>query len=172
MIDLSPTLENYLKGVHRLEGRDRYARVRDLARDLRVAKPAVTVALRRLAEKGLVDYRPYEPARLTAAGRAHVRQIMLRYRVLITFFGDVLGLDEKVADATACAMEHSLDPPALERLICFLAFAGCRRKGGVDLSRRFRAFIADGEEQRVCDACVQEYLQDLEDPADPRTGSG
>ena len=164
--ELSPALEHYLKEVSRLQRHRNVARVRDLARGMRVAKSAVTAALRSLGEKGLVDYRPYDPAILTPAGRARVEKLELRYRVLVTFLGDVLDLDPHEADETACAMEHAIGSVALERLICFLAFVGKggRRRGG--WLQRFRAFLRGGDEGQICRKVVDEFLQDIQDGID------
>jgi len=113
---LSPSLEDYLEAVLDLVQAGPVARVRDIARRLGVGMPSVTVALRQLSARGLVNYDPYQVITLTEAGRAAGEEIERRHRVLESFLRDVLGLDKAIARANACRMEHAVDPVVLERL--------------------------------------------------------
>jgi len=120
---LSASLEDYLEAVLALVKRGEGAHVKDIADRLRVTKPSVTGALRNLAKKKLVRYRPYETVTLTRQGEEVAEQITMRHKVFTTFFQDVLGLDSKVADETACKMEHVVDEVVLERLAAYIHFA-------------------------------------------------
>ena len=113
---MSPSLEDYLETVLDLVKKGQVARVRDIARRLGVGMPSVTVALRQLSARGLVNYDPYQVITLTESGRAAGEEIERRHRVLQSFLQDVLGLDETTARANACRMEHAVEPVVLERL--------------------------------------------------------
>jgi DtxR family Mn-dependent transcriptional regulator len=113
---LSPSQEDYLEAVLDLVRTGQVARVRDIARRLGVGMPSVTVALRALSSRGLVNYDPYEVVTLTEAGQRTGEEIERRHRVLQSFLTDVLGLDESTARANACRMEHAVDVVVLERL--------------------------------------------------------
>ena len=157
---LSSTLEDYLETIFRLEQERRFARVRDISAALNVAKSAVTTALQSLSDKGLVNYKPYEPVTLSAEGRDRAGRIVLRHRVMEDFLHNVLGLDPERADSMACGMEHAIDRDALDRFVCFLAFVGKRREGGESWLDEFRQFIREGTAEKTCEECMQQYLAD------------
>jgi DtxR family Mn-dependent transcriptional regulator len=115
--DLTETLEDYLEIVYMLSRRRERVRVRDIARARPVRMPTAVIALRRLAEKGLVRYAAGECAQLTAAGIRRGRQLAERHVFLQRFLQEVLGLPEEIAARDACGLEHHLDPITLERLI-------------------------------------------------------
>jgi len=113
---LSPALEDCLEAVSEQTRLGRPARVRDLARRLGVRMPTVTVALRRLAVAGLVDYQRYGGAVPTAAGRRAGRRVESRHQRLARFLTDALGVAATTAQATACRLEHAIDEALLRRL--------------------------------------------------------
>jgi len=121
-VELSSTLEDYLETMARMIAEKGAARVRDIAAALSVHKSTVTGALRSLSEKGLVDYAPYEIATLTPKGQEVARRMAHRHKVIRNFLVEVLALDEQVAEASACRMEHDLDREVLERLRVFAEF--------------------------------------------------
>ena len=161
-LQLTPTLENYLATIFRLQ-RDRpFARVRDIANTHKVAKSAVTAAMQSLSEKGLLDYEPYEPVTLTAAGRERGEGIVLRHRVLTDFLENVLGLDAARTDSIACGMEHAVDQDVLERFVCFLAFVGGFRADGGSWLKEFESFLGRDDRDQTCKRCMRAYLHDIE----------
>ena len=121
-MDLSATLEDYLAAMAQLVAEKGSARVRDMATALSVHKSSVTAALKALSEKGLVDYAPYEIATLTSQGQEVARRIAQRHEVIRSFLVDVLAVDEGMAEANACRLEHDLDREVLERVRLFAEF--------------------------------------------------
>jgi len=158
---LSPTLEDYLQAILRIEREKHFARVRDISDALSVAKSAVTNALRRLSEKDLVNYRAYEPVTLSTAGRRRAEKILLRHRIIVHFLENILGLEPNRAEPVACGMEHAIDRDALERFTCFLAFVGHRREEGQSWLDEFQCFINEGAGEQTCEQCIEEYLRKL-----------
>ncbi len=156
---LSATQENYLETIFRLEEQKGFARVRDISSGLNVAKSAVTTALQSLSEKGLVEYEPYEPVRLSAEGRREAGRIVLRHQVMEGFLRNVLDLEPGRADAMACEMEHAIDRDALNRFVCFLAFVGSRREEGRSWLEEFRRFVRGETVDRACEECMEQYLK-------------
>lgn len=90
--------------------------MRDIARMLNVGMPSVSVALRALAQRGLVNYDPYQLVTLTDHGQKLGREIDSRHQVLEDFFRNVLDLDSQTARENACRMEHAIDKTVLDRL--------------------------------------------------------
>jgi len=158
-VTLSATLEDYLGVISRLQKERKYARVRDIAKRSKVAKSAVTFALRTLSEKGLVNYEPYEPVTLSPEGSEQAERILLRRRILEDFLVNVLGLAPDRAEAAACGMEHAIDPESMERFVCFLAFVHRNRDGDASWLDEFRGFISEGANGGGCRDCIAAYLE-------------
>lgn len=117
---LSPALEDYLQSIVRLLDEKGAARVRDIARALSVHESTVTAALKRLSEKDLVSYAPYELTTLTGKGRRAAEEVARRHSVVRRFLTDVLMLDADEAEANACRIEHVIDIAVLDRLQQFM----------------------------------------------------
>ncbi len=158
---LSATLEDYLGVIFHLQQRKRFARVRDIAEEANVAKSAVTAALRTLSGKGLINYRPYEPVTLSPEGNEEAERIILRRRILEDFLRDVLGVDAERVLATACNMEHAVDPEVMERFVCFLAFVRRQKQNETNWLSEFQRFLCEGDENHTCRECIQDYLDRL-----------
>ncbi|MBN1394861.1 MAG: metal-dependent transcriptional regulator [Pirellulales bacterium] len=138
---LSTKLEDYLETIYWIVEKKRVARARDIAAALSVHKSTVTAALKSLSRKGLVNYSAYEAATLTPKGRKAAEVVVRRHEIGRDFFINVLALDEKLADANACRMEHVLDPAVMERLAAFAKFVGdCPRTQQVCLAD-FKKFL-------------------------------
>ena len=137
---MSAALEDYLEAIAELTREQPGARVRDIAARVGVHKSTVTAALHSLSDKGLVDYRPYAAATLSAAGRVLADEIRRRHRILRRFFRDVLGLDAATADANACRLEHAIGGRCLERLLAFLQFIESTG-GSAEVPREFASFL-------------------------------
>lgn len=119
---LTRSLEDYLETIYQLLRDHQVARVRDIAEARGVKAGSVSPALRRLSEMGLVDYTQREHIGLTAQGELLARRVYARHRMLRRLFQDVLLLPSVDAEPVACAMEHSLTPLAMDRLVRFLDY--------------------------------------------------
>ena len=114
--------ENYLEAILVCADEDGRARVTDIADRLDVRMASVTEALRNLAERGLVEYRPYARPRLTEEGRGVARGVWKHHGLLKRFLTTVLGLEPDEAEENACRMEHTMDEKALERMAAYMEF--------------------------------------------------
>lgn len=161
-IELSSTLEDYLEAIYDIERKKKVARPRDISKTQNVAKSTVTAALQSLAEKGLINYEPYEVITLTDEGRNGAERIALRRTIIKRFLQDVLRLDPEQADETACRMEHAVDQEGLERFVCFLAFLRHCSPDGTRWLDDFRHFLSSGVDGQSCRQCVEEYMNDLQ----------
>ena len=154
---LSPSLEDYLEAVLILVRRGRVARVRDIAAHLGVGKSSVTGAVKTLAKRGLVNYEPYQFITLTDHGRELAEEVSSRHVLLREFLSGILGLDEEVAEANACRMEHAVDAELLEQLGKFSAFVRDCPRAGENWVRAFVERCGSGEvDGEVCTKCVAE----------------
>lgn len=113
---LSESLEDYLEAIYHIVGEKQAARATDIRERMGVSGSSVTGALRALAERGLVNYAPYDIITLTAKGEAAAEDVVHRHGVLRGFFVEVLGLPETTADEAACGMEHHIGKLVQRRL--------------------------------------------------------
>ncbi len=98
--------EDYLKTIYMLDDRNG-VRSADIAAELHVSRPTVSVALRSLIREGYIRMDDRKLIFLTESGRQIARQTYERNR----FFQDLLlrcGVDQQTALQDACEMEHSI----------------------------------------------------------------
>jgi DtxR family transcriptional regulator, Mn-dependent transcriptional regulator len=113
-----------LKAIYRAT-RDRVeAQTGALADALAVTPGTVTATLKRLADEGLLDYRPYRGARLTTTGEHAAIRAIRRHRIVERFLADMLGYAWNEADRLAVTFEHNLPGEVEDRL-----FAALNRPG-------------------------------------------
>jgi len=152
-MELTASQEDYLEAILRLIGQTGNARVRDIAERLSVAKSSVTFALRGLAKRDLVNYEPYELVTLTEQGQALAERIRRRHKALSGFFTDVLGVDEGIAEANACRIEHAVGDGVMRRLSCFVEFMSESSVPAKELPQAFREYCAQHRGSGNCEGC-------------------
>ena len=113
------TGEDYLACILELWEKKGYARVVDVANSLSVAEASACSMIKSLANTGYVKRERYRGFALTESGRAMVREIHARRRIL-TVFLQSLGLPESVVLHDVHGLEHHLSKRTLERLKRFV----------------------------------------------------
>jgi len=114
---LSSSEEEYLEAIYtKQEGKVRVATTGDLAACLGVKDASVTEMLKKLSEKGLVDYTPYRGATLTEAGCEIATKVKRKHRLLERFLVDICGIDTRESHKQACEIEHVISDKAIDNL--------------------------------------------------------
>lgn len=111
-------VEDYLERISELIQTKGYARVVDIAAELKISQASVTTMVQRLDAEGLVNYEKYRGMILTEAGEKVAARIAHRHELLTNFLRH-LGLEEKVIAKDVEGMEHHVSAEtfaALERL--------------------------------------------------------
>ena len=108
----SASVEEYLEAIHSFNERGERAKNTELAKRLKVAPPSVTQMVKKLADRGYVQYVPYRGTILTGKGMALAQRVVRKHRLLERFFFDYLGMDKGKVHDEACRMEHSLSDEA------------------------------------------------------------
>jgi DtxR family Mn-dependent transcriptional regulator len=121
-LGVSDVQEDYLEAILFIQSERSVARLTEIAHRLRLSKSTVSTTLKLLRKRGLVIYEPYRHIELTKAGARIARQVARRHLALRKFLIEVLLLDEKLADETACKMEHGISRQVIERFIKFTEF--------------------------------------------------
>lgn len=122
----SPSEEMYLIRVAMAEeqGWEGPLPLAALAEALLISPVSANQMVRRLAERGLFEYHPYQGVLLTGEGRAAAHRVLRGRRLWTGFLVEHLGFGDEEADDLACDFEH-LTPPALaDRLEAFLGRSG------------------------------------------------
>lgn len=114
---LSSSEEEYLEAIYtKREGKARVATTRDLAECLGVRDASVTGMLKKLSDKGLVQYTPYRGATLTDAGLNIATKVKRKHRLLERFLVDICGIDLRESHKQACEIEHVISDKAIDSL--------------------------------------------------------
>jgi DtxR family Mn-dependent transcriptional regulator len=120
---ISKSERELLKAIYRLSHDDSStagpsveAHTGDLAMGLGLSPSTVTTAVKRLADRGLVDHRPYRGVELTDRGTNVAVASIRRHRVVERFLTDLLGYEGREADALATTFEHELPQEVEDRL--------------------------------------------------------
>jgi len=91
-----------------------------LAEALGVSPGTVTAAVKRLADRDLVDHKPYKGVELTTAGRRAAVAAIRRHRIVERFLADMLGYAWNEADRLAGSFEHELPQEVEDRIFVAL----------------------------------------------------
>jgi DtxR family transcriptional regulator, Mn-dependent transcriptional regulator len=117
---VSSTAEDYLKVVLKFEDRSEKASTSKVARHLEVTDSTVTDMLRKLQAAGLLEYKPYYGAALTAKGRAIALKILRRHRLIELFLHEVMGYGWEQVHDEAERLEHAVSDCFVDRIDALL----------------------------------------------------
>ena len=116
---LSRSERETLKAIYRLGGLaddTAGAHTGDLAHALGVSPGTATATIKRLADRGLAEHKPYRGVLLTREGRRTAVGAIRRHRIVERFLSDMLGYPWSEADRLAATFEHELPQEVEERL--------------------------------------------------------
>ena len=119
---ISSNMEDYLEAIALLQKEKGIARVSDIGRLLQVKKPSVNAALATLAKSNLILHEKYRTVELTKEGRRIAGDVQERHDTVFKFLSGILEINEKIAQADACKIEHSISPVTFDRLTKFIHF--------------------------------------------------
>jgi len=114
--DLSKSEREALKAIYRHTKNATEAHTGDLAETLGVTPGTVTATVKRLADRGLVDHRPYHGVSFTDEGRRQAVAAIRRHRIVERFLADQLNYSWSEADRLAPTFEHELPDEVEERM--------------------------------------------------------
>lgn len=103
--------ENYLKSLYSIQEIFGEVSATELSKRLSIKMPSVNSMMKRLLEKGLVQYESYRPITLTEKGRLVAAQIIRKHRLTEMFLVEKMGFSWDEVHAIAEQIEH-IDAPA------------------------------------------------------------
>lgn len=156
--DLTASHEHYLRGLFKLRSERGYARVADLARELGVTSPTLSVGLKPLEARGLVAHDDNRFLVLTPEGEHVARAVHHRFTVIHAFLRDLLGMPEAVANEEACRLEHELSDTTADRLVDLVKMTHEDPIARDFFSLRFAAYRRACAPEPSCSTCDLECL--------------
>ena len=117
---ISKSERETLKALYRLTKAGSDAHTGALAEALGVSPGTATATVKRLADRGLADHRPYKGVELSAVGRRAAVAAIRRHRIVERFLSDMLGYPWNEADRFAASFEHELPQDVEDRLFVAL----------------------------------------------------
>ena len=119
---LSESIQDYLKGIYKLqEGTDRVT-ITAVARDQGVSPASASAMVKKLAALGLLEHEPYRGARLTGAGERVAVEVIRHHRLLELYLAETLGLDVADVHDEDDRLEHAISEELEERIDRILGY--------------------------------------------------
>lgn len=115
-ISLTRSEEDHLKAIHALVANGGRATTNAVCERINTKASSVTDMLKKLAEKGLVQHRPYYGARLTAKGEKLALRLVRKHRLWETFLVSRLGFGWNEVHEIAEQLEHVSSDKLVEKL--------------------------------------------------------
>lgn len=107
--------ENYLERILMLQEEKGCVRAVDIANSMNFSKPSVSVAMKKLHEKGYISFDSDSYITLTKKGQEIASKVYERHKLLSALLIS-LGVDEKIAKEDACRIEHDLSKESFEAI--------------------------------------------------------
>ena len=108
--------DDYLEAILLITRRKGYCRSTDIATELGISRPSVSVELGKLNEQGFIRFDDEKLLHLTESGKARAELTYAKH----VFFKHCLlsvGVDEETADREACAMEHTVSDASFSKIM-------------------------------------------------------
>lgn len=174
---ISASEQDYLRAIYDAGGHERRVGTGELAGQLQLTQGAVTVALQRLQQKGLVDYQRYQGARLTDDGERHALEMVRHHRLIERFLVEFLDYDWNDVHEEADRLEHVISEEMERRIAAKVSDPTTDPHGDSIPNEALDALQADNARQltgvadgtafvvarvRDRDRAVLEYLQEIQ----------
>jgi DtxR family Mn-dependent transcriptional regulator len=120
MKKVTPSVEEYLEAIYKLQERTVTARTKELAERMGVSLGTVTGTVEMLERQGLVTHMPYRGVKLTGEGRKTALGVIRRHRLAECLLTDILHVDWTEAHEPACRLEHGLSEEVMRPIRAIL----------------------------------------------------
>ena len=116
MTRLTASLEDYLEVICNLAEESNVIRAVDISKKLNISRASATEALKKLVNKGFINYERHEKISLTEIGKTVAQDIVSKHSVLEMFFEEFLNLSKSEASENACKIEHVITENAFNAI--------------------------------------------------------
>lgn len=119
---ISQTEENYLKASYFLTNDKNEINLSELSKSLNVSKPTVNSMVKKLCEKGFLDYKKYKPVILTKKGQKKAALIIRNHRLTEMYLVEKMNFGWEEVHEIAEQLEHLKAPEFFDRMDELLNF--------------------------------------------------
>ena len=126
---IKESAEDYLECILILGKSSERVRSIDIVRKMKLSKPSVSVAMKKLRENGYINMDSEGRISLTEDGRAIAEKIYERH-VFISSWLEDLGVDNEIALKDACRIEHVLSDETFDAIKKKYGGKNCRNCTG------------------------------------------
>lgn len=112
--------EDYLRAIYRAYEKNEDIRSVDIAKELKISKPAVSEMLKKLARLKYIRMAPYSNITLTAKGLKTAKELTYKHRVIEVFLKDILKISKNNIHKEAHKLEHTVSEEVIKKLSKFL----------------------------------------------------
>lgn len=119
---ISQTEENYLKASYFLTNEKNEINLSELSKALKVSKPTVNSMVKKLCEKGFLNYQKYKPVVLTKKGKKKAALIIRNHRLTEMYLVEKMNFGWEEVHEIAEQLEHLKSPDFFDRMDELLNF--------------------------------------------------
>ncbi len=116
---IKESAENYLEAILVLKNKKGSVRSIDVAHELMVSKPSVSVAMKNFREEGYITVDADGNLSLTEKGLIIAERVYERHQIITKALMSI-GVDEITAKEDACKVEHHISNITFEKLKAFI----------------------------------------------------
>ncbi len=122
-MELSLAEENYIKSIYHLaESGNGEVSTNAIADDLHTKPASVSDMMRKLSEKGVIQYQKYKGVQISEKGRKIALTVIRKHRLWEVFLLEKLGFKWDEVHDIAEQLEHIKSPLLIQKLDAFLGF--------------------------------------------------
>ena len=116
---IKESAENYLETILILKKKNGNVRSIDIANELEVTKPSVSVAMKSFREEGYITVDENGSIELTEKGMEIANRVYEKHKIIAKALMEI-GVSEKTAYEDSCKIEHDISNETFEKLKAFL----------------------------------------------------
>ncbi len=113
---MSTHVEDYIKNIYKLQGERDKVTTSSIADALNVSAASVTDMIKKLSDRSLIKYMPYQGVELTRTGRKMALRTLRRHRLWEMFLVEFLGYTWDEVHDEAEKLEHIMSEDLDERI--------------------------------------------------------
>lgn len=112
---IKESAENYLEAILMIKNKKGNVRSIDIANELNVTKPSVSVAMKRFREEGYITIDAGGRIALTEKGMEIAENVYERHQIIAKALM-ALGVDEHTAYEDSCKIEHDISRQTFDKI--------------------------------------------------------
>ena len=116
---IKESAENYLETILMLKNEKGFVRSIDIANELGVTKPSVSVAMKSFREEGFITVDDTGGISLTEKGMEIAHKVYEKHKIIAKALM-AIGVSKKTAYEDSCKIEHDISNETFEKLKAFL----------------------------------------------------